>query len=121
MDRSYLLKIIEKTFMVFDKDELSQKIADNPLFDKRLKKYIQEQDSSLDNQEYLPIYHRRFYDTIMNLLRKFNREGYDFEQERQADAALLAISIYYHYSAICLPCLMYRFIREVLKEKILLV
>lgn len=121
MDRSYLLKVIEKNFIIFDKDELSQKIAVSRGFDKTLKSLIEKQDDSLNDSKYLPVLHSWFFETVKELLKKIKRDKYFNEEEKLADMSLLVISIYYHYSAVCSPMVMYVFIRNVLKEKILLV
>lgn len=121
MDRSYLLKAIERNFFIFDKDELSQKIANSQGFEERLKSLVERQAGCLNDSKYLSVQHALFYKTIEELLKKMKQNLYAHEEEMLADKSLLAISIYYHYSAVCLPTLMYVFIRNVLKEKILLV
>lgn len=120
MDRNYLLKIIEKNFFVLDKDELSREIADNPFFNQSLKNLITEQNSSLNDKKMLPMYHSWLYETIVTLRQKFIYDDCDYEEEKIADASLLVVSAYYHYSAICSSTAMYGFLRNVIKEKILL-
>ena len=122
MDRNYLLKIIEKNFIIFDKDEISKKITDNYWFDELLRKLVQEQSNKLDEEELRGSLHIVFCKATENILKRIRHDcNYSFEWEKIADTSLLIISIYYHYSAICEPVLMYNFIRKIMKEKILLV
>ncbi len=120
MNRNYLLKVIEKNFFVLDKDELSREIADNPFFDQSLKNLVVEQSISLNDKEMFATHHSQVYETIKELLRKFSHNNYDYEQEKLADASLLVVSVYYHYSEICSSTAMYVFLRNVIKEKTLL-
>ena len=122
MNRSYLLKIIEKNFIIFDKDETSKRIADNYWFDEFLRKLVQEQSCKLDKEEFRGSLHTTFCKATENVLKRIrNDRNYFFEWEKIVDTSLLIISIYYHYSAVCEPILMYDFIRKIMKEKILLV
>lgn len=121
MNRNYLLKIIEKNFFILDKNELSREIANNPFFNQNLKNLIAEQNISLNDKEKFAMYHSWFYGTIEELLQKFSYNSNEIAQEKLADASLLVVSAYYHYSAICSSATMYRFLRNVMKEKILLV
>lgn len=128
MDRSYLLKIIEKNFIIFDKDETSKRIADNYWFDESLRKLVQEQSNKLDEDELRSSQHIVFYKATENILKRIkNDRNYFFIElekdvwEEIVDTSQLIISIYYHYSAVCEPVLMYDFIRKIMKEKILLV
>ena len=70
MDRSYLLKAIERNFFIFDKDELSQKIANSQGFEERLKSLVVRQAGCLNDSKYLSVQHALFYKTIEELLKK---------------------------------------------------
>lgn len=122
MDRSYLLKVIEKNFIIFDKDETSKRIADNYWFDELLRKLVQEQSKELDEKELAGSLHIVFYKATANVLKRIKNDSYYsyVEWEKIVDTSLLIISVYYHYSAVCEPALMYDFIRKIMKEKILL-
>lgn len=121
MDRSYLLKVIEKNFIIFDKDETSKRITDNCWFDESLRKLVQEQSCKLDTKELQGFLQAIFYKTTKNVLKRIKNDcNYFFEWEKIVDTSQLIISVYYHYSAVCEPVLMYDFIRKIMKEKILL-
>lgn len=135
MDKNYLLKIIKKNFIILSKDEISEKIGEISYFDPKrfLTKLIRQQNNKLDDEQYQGLLHSYFFDVINPLVKDLKEDSCKFDPRKGAcgifnprnaslaDAAQLVISVYYHYPNICLPSLMYSFIRLVLKEKILLV
>lgn len=135
MDKNYLLKIIKKNFIILSKDEISEKIGEISYFDPKsfLTQLIQQQNDKLDDEQYQGVLHSHFFDIVNQLITDLKKSAnlFDYrmgtcgifnpQNASQADATQLVISVYYHYPAICLPELMYSFIRLVLKEKILLV
>ena len=124
MDKNYLLKIIKKNFIILSKDEISEKIGEISYFDPKsfLSQLICQQNDKLDDEQYQGVLHSHFFDVINPLVKDLKEDSsvFDPRNASRADAAQLVISVYYHYPAICLPSLMYSFIRLVLKEKILL-
>lgn len=120
MDRDYLLKIIEKNFILLTKDEISQKIAYSTYFDEDWKQLIKEQSEKLDDR-YCTHHYRKFDVTISKILCEIQNKPDLYQLMHIAEASLLVVSIYYHYSSVCFESSMYEFFRAILKEKILLV
>lgn len=126
MNREYLLQIINTNFhsVLLSKDEIAQKVKQNSYFKEYevISELLERQDAQLNNidrQPFLHIYYWELVKSIMDAIRKADLSPKD--ENTIADAALLVISIYKEYSAVCHPFLMYSFLRLVLKEKILLV
>ena len=83
---------------------------------------LKQQNSKLDEEEYLGTVHQVFYEIIQHTaIRILHPSSNPLSMEQTADTSLLIISVYNEYDAICYPSLMYKFLQLVLKEKILLV
>lgn len=126
MTREYLKKAIKKIFIgLLDRDEIADCVENNEIFKRRgdfLPALLKQQNSKLDEEAYLGTVHQVFYEIIQYTAIKIIHPSPDpLSLEQTADTALLIISIYNEYDAICYPSLMYKFLQLVLKEKTLLV
>ena len=125
MTREYLKKAIKKNFFgLLDRDEIADCVETNEIFQKYgdfLPALLKQQNSKLDEEEYLGTIHQVFFEIIQNTaVRIIHPTINPLSLEQTADTALLIISVYNEYDAICYPSLMYKFLQLILKEKILL-
>lgn len=127
MTREYLRKAIKKIFigLLLDRNEIADCVENNETFKKYgnfLPSALKQQNSKLDEEEYLGTVHQPFYEIVQYTARRIIHPSSDpLSMEQTADTALLIISVYNEYDAICYPSLMYKFLQLVLKEKTLLV
>ncbi len=126
MTREYLKKAIKKNFIgLLDRDEIADCVENNEIFKKYgdfLPALLKQQNSKLDEEAYLGTVHQVFYEIVHNTAVRIIHPSLDpISLEKTADTALLIISVYNEYDAICYPSLMYKFLQLVLKEKTLLV
>ncbi len=127
MTREYLRKAIKKIFigLLLDRDEIADCVETNEIFKKHgdfMPALLKQQNSKLDEEEYLGTVHQVFYEIIQHTaIRILHPSSNPLSMEQTADTSLLIISVYNEYDAICYPSLMYKFLQLVLKEKILLV
>ena len=127
MERTYLLRVIEKHFFVLSKEEIAQKITEaNFKLPDFLVEALQKQDPRLNAISNLSMVNTSFTNALIEVKghilnqNEKNCLSDPMESEEIFDDTLLLISCYYHYSAIICMGAMVDFIRLVLTKKVLL-
>lgn len=126
MEREYLLKIIERNFFVLSKEEIADRINKSSLTISDTNKVcLKDQYPQLNEIENRVFLNPAFCDNVADLTHRIseisNKSSVNvLKLEKIADDTLLLISIYYHYQAVLYDNIMLRFLRLVMKEKILL-
>lgn len=126
MERSYLLKVIEKNFWPLSAEEIAEQLATVPLnLPDFLKEMLKQKDASLCEQENLKNLHPLFCQALLTIEKSYDELAKEAHPnvlrfEKLFDEALLMISIYYQYSAVLHSNVAAEFIRFVLQTKVLL-
>ena len=127
MDRKYLIRIIEKNFIVLEKEELSIKIKDaGVILPQVVVSLVCEQSKELADPENLKNYYPYFHDEVQDVLKKIKTQeevGWNspLYLEKISDRALVLVSIYYHYPAAFDDSTIALLIQKVMMNKVLLV
>lgn len=104
MERNYLLRVIRKKYTLLGRNEISARVEGNGIFCQTLQNMLKEQHPSLDDREYLPRYHRLFYDTVAAVIQSLDTcLEKDITFMKALDNVILVLSIYNEYSAISAP------------------